>query len=74
MLEEEYHTIRSPLLDTLSLWTRQARKHLFGKRQNLLVKGIPREYNIIAQKQQINSASYARIFEIKTIVEIDNGP
>ena len=29
---------------------------------------------MMAQEQQINSASYARIFEIKTIVETDNGP
>ena len=33
-----------------------------GKRQNLLVKGIPKEINMIAQKQ-LNSVSYARIFQ-----------
>ena len=74
MLGEIKPTLRNPLLDTLSVWLRNARKD-FGKRQNLLVRGIPGECNSIAQKrkQQINSASYAPVFKIKIIINTNNG-
>ena len=57
------------------MWLRDARKD-FGKRRNLLVRGIPGECNSIAQKrkQQINSASYAPVFKIKMIINTNNGP
>jgi hypothetical protein len=34
-----------------------------GKSPNLLVEGISRECNMIAQKKQLNSVSYARTFQ-----------
>ena len=75
MLEETNPTTRNPLLDTLSVWEGHVRKN-FGKRRNLLVRGIPGECNLIAQKrkQQINSASYAPVFKIKMIINTNNRP
>ena len=68
------NTPRTPLLEALFVWKMHAKRN-FGKRRNLLVEGIPRECNILtAQRQLINSASYARIFEIKMMVDTNNGP